>query len=149
MENELKFRRLQPTDAEQMAEIEKQCFAMPWSREDFWAEALNDNATYIIGLMDNKIVAYAGAWISFEEAQITNVAVHPDFRRQGIGTKLFKRLIEEVKTKGVTAITLEVRPSNNAALHLYEKFGLKSVGRRKHYYIDNDEDALIMWNTKI
>ena len=147
--NEIKFRKMTTDDAEQMAEIEELCFAMPWSRKDFWQEAVNNNAVYIVGVIDEKIAAYAGAWISFEEAQVTNVAVHPSFRQQGIGTQLFKHLIDAVKLQGVTAITLEVRPSNEAALKLYEKFGLKSVGRRKHYYLDNNEDAIIMWNTHI
>ena len=136
-------------DADEIAAIEEMTFAMPWSRKDFWAEAINKNAIYIVGTIEDKIVAYAGAWISFEEAQVTNVAVHPDYRGQGIGTKLFEKLIEEVKILGATAITLEVRPSNEAAIKLYENFGLKSVGRRKGYYLDNNEDALIMWNTKL
>ena len=118
-------------------------------RKDFWAEAVNENAVYVVGLVENKVVAYGGVWISFEEAQVTNIAVHPDYRGQGIGTKLFSKLIEEIKKRNVTAITLEVRPSNESAIKLYEKFGLKSVGRRKGYYLDNNEDALIMWNTKL
>ena len=140
---------MRQSDAEEIAMIEEMTFAMPWSRKDFWAEAINENAIYVVGIIDEKIVAYAGAWISFEEAQVTNVAVHPDYRGKGFGTELFARLIEEVKLNGVTAITLEVRPSNKAAIRLYEKFGLQSVGRRKGYYIDNNEDALIMWNTNI
>ena len=127
----IQFRKMLASDAEEIAAIEEMTFAMPWSRKDFWAEAVNENAIYIVGTIDNKIAAYAGVWISFEEAQVTNVAVHPDYRGQGIGTKLFAKLIEEVKTSDVTAITLEVRPSNEAAIKLYEKFGLKSVGRRK------------------
>ena len=136
-------------DADEIAAIEEMTFAMPWSRKDFWAEAVNKNAIYIVGLIENKVIAYAGAWISFEEAQVTNVAVHPDYRRQGIGAELFAKLIYEVKKINVTAITLEVRPSNESAIRLYEKYGLKSVGRRKGYYLDNNEDALIMWNTKL
>ena len=145
----VEFRKMLASDADEIAAMEEVTFAMPWSRKDFWAEAINENATYVVGTVEDKIAAYAGAWISFEEAQVTNVAVHPDYRGQGIGTKLFAKLIEEVKTKGVTAITLEVRPSNEAAIKLYEGFGLKSVGRRKGYYLDNGEDALIMWNTNI
>lgn len=147
--NKIEFRKMMASDADEIAIIEEMTFAMPWSRRDFWVEATNENAIYIVGTINESIVAYAGAWISFEEAQVTNVAVHPDFRSQGIGTKLFAKLIEEVKNRGVTAITLEVRPSNETALKLYEKFGLHSVGRRKHYYIDNNEDAIIMWNTNI
>ena len=148
-DKKIEFRLMKQEDADEIAAIEEMTFAMPWSRKDFWAEAVNENAIYIVGLIENKVVAYAGAWISFEEAQVTNVAVHPDYRRQGIGAELFAKLIDEVKKINVTAITLEVRPSNESAIKLYEKFGLKSVGRRKGYYIDNNEDALIMWNTKL
>ena len=148
-DKKIEFRLMKQEDADEIAEIEEMTFAMPWSRKDFWAEAVNENAIYIVGLFENKVVAYAGAWISFEEAQVTNVAVHPDYRGQGIGAELFAKLIDEVKKINVTAITLEVRPSNESAIKLYEKFGLKSVGRRKGYYIDNGEDALIMWNTNI
>ena len=148
-DKKIEFRLMKQEDADEIAEIEEMTFAMPWSRKDFWAEAVNENAIYIVGLFENKVVAYAGAWISFEEAQVTNVAVHPDYRGQGIGAELFAKLIDEVKKINVTAITLEVRPSNVAAINLYEKFGLHSVGRRKKYYLDNNEDALIMWNTKI
>ena len=145
----IEFRLMKQADADEIAEIEEMSFAMPWSRKDFWAEAVNENAVYVVGIVDEKLVAYAGAWISFEEAQVMNVAVHPEYRGNGFGTKLFAKLIDEVKIRGATAITLEVRPSNEHAIKLYEKFGLKSVGRRKGYYLDNGEDALIMWNTNI
>ena len=148
-DKKIEFRLMKQEDADEIAAIEEMTFAMPWSRKDFWYEAINENAIYIVGIIEDKIVAYAGAWISFEEAQVTNVAVHPDYRGQGIGAELFAKLIDEVKKINVTAITLEVRPSNESAIKLYEKFGLKSVGRRKGYYIDNNEDALIMWNTKL
>lgn len=145
----IEFRLIRQEDAEEIAAIEEMTFAKPWSRKDFWAEAVNENAVYVVGLVENKVVAYGGVWISFEEAQVTNIAVHPDYRGQGIGTELFSKLIEEIKKRNVKAITLEVRPSNESAIKLYEKFGLKSVGRRKGYYLDNNEDALIMWNTKL
>ena len=145
----IEFRLMKQSDADEIAEIESKTFALAWSRNDFWRESVNENAVYVVGLIDKKVVAYAGAWISFNEAQVMNVAVDEKFRRQGIGKKLFSRLIEEIKLCGANAITLEVRPSNLSAIKLYESFGLKSVGRRKKYYLDNDEDALIMWNTKI
>lgn len=136
-------------DAKQIAEIEIKTFALPWKREDFWRESQNENAEYVVGEIDGKVVAYAGVWISFNEAQVMNVAVDSDFRGRGIGKKLFAELIQAAKNRGATAITLEVRPSNISAIKLYESFGLKSVGRRKNYYIDNNEDALIMWNTNL
>ena len=143
------FRAMIQDDADAVAAIEEKSFAMPWKREDFWREAKNELATYIVCELDGKIVAYAGAWVSFNQADVMSIAVDPDFRGQGIGTILFGELIKIVKKRGAKAITLEVRPSNTAAIKLYESFGLKSVGRRKGYYLDNGEDALIMWNTKL
>ena len=136
-------------DADAVADLEEKSFAMPWSRENFWREAQNELATYIVGEIGGKIVAYAGAWVSFNQAEVMSVAVDPEFRGQGLGTLLFGELINAVKARGASAITLEVRPSNIAAIKLYKNFGLKSVGRRKGYYLDNGEDALIMWNTHL
>ena len=143
------FRKFTSDDAESVAALEAKCFAMPWSREDFWRETRNELAEYIVGELDGKIVAYAGAWVSFNQAEVMHVAVEPKFRGQGLGTLIFGELIKAVKIRGAASITLEVRPSNIAAIKLYESFGLKSVGRRKGYYLDNGEDALIMWNTKL
>ena len=145
----LTFRRMTQDDADVIAEIEAKSFAMPWSREAFWREAQNELATYIVGELDGRIIAYAGAWVSFNQAEVMSVAVEPEFRGQGFGTILFGELIKAVKARGAESITLEVRPSNTVAIKLYESFGLRSVGRRKGYYIDNGEDALIMWNIKI
>ncbi len=146
---EILFRAMTQDDADAVAAIEAQSFAMPWKRDDFWREAKNELATYIVGELDGKIAAYAGAWVSFNQAEVMSVAVDPKLRGQGLGTLLFGELIKAVKARGATAITLEVRPSNKAAIKLYENFGLRSVGRRRGYYLDNGEDALIMWNTKL
>ncbi|MBR1580588.1 MAG: ribosomal protein S18-alanine N-acetyltransferase [Selenomonadaceae bacterium] len=143
------FRLMTVDDVDEITAIEARSFSVPWSRRLFWEEAQNDNAVYVVCELDGRVVAYAGAYLSFGDAEVMNVAVDPDARGRGLGTALFARLIDEVKSRGATAITLEVRPSNAAAIRLYEKFGLRSVGRRPHYYTDNDEDALIMWNTHI
>ena len=146
---QLKFRRMTQDDVDAVAALEEKSFAMPWSRESFWREMKNELAEYIVCELDGKIVAYAGAWVSFNQAEVMSIAVEPEYRGQGIGTILFGELIKAVKLRGATAITLEVRPSNTAAIKLYESFKLRSVGRRKGYYLDNGEDALIMWNTRI
>lgn len=143
----INFREMLPEDADAVAEVEKKCFPVPWSRESFWREASNDNTLYLLILNDDEIIGYAGTWISFEEAQITNVAVVPEYRGSGNGRALMEELIRRVKEKGVTAMTLEVRPSNTVALGLYESLGFKDCGRRPKYYSDNGEDAIIMWNT--
>jgi ribosomal-protein-alanine N-acetyltransferase len=138
-----------PEDAEAVEQVEKACFAMPWSRESFWREAANENTLYLLALDYAQVIGYVGCWISFEEAQITNVAVAPAYRGRRVGTEMMAELIRRVKEKGVTALTLEVRPSNAPALALYKNYGFKEAGRRPHYYSDNGEDAIIMWNTKI
>ena len=148
-ETRLTFRKMTTDDADAVAAIEEKSFTMPWKRDDFWREAQNELATYIVGELNGKIIAYAGAWVSFNQAEVMSVAVDSDYRAQGVGTILFGELIKAVKLRGAKAITLEVRPSNEAAIKLYQNFGLKSVGRRKGYYLDNGEDALIMWNTKL
>ncbi len=145
----LTFRKMKPADADAVSEIEIKSFAMPWKRDTFYEVVQRENTVYIVGEIDGAIVAYAGAWLSFNEAEVMSVAVEENFRGRGIGTKLFAELIKFCKERGATAITLEVRPSNAAAIKLYESFGLKSVGRRKSYYVDNGEDALIMWNTHL
>ena len=147
--NQILFRAMTKDDASAVAELELKIFAMPWSREDFFRETNNELAEYIVGELDGKIIAYAGAWVSFDQAEVMHVAVDKNLRGQGVGTMLFGELIKAVKLRGAKSITLEVRPSNTPAIKLYESFGLKSVGRRKGYYLDNGEDALIMWNTKL
>ena len=143
------FRKMTAEDSEAVAEIEIKSFALPWKRKDFFIMTQNKNAEYVVAILDEKIVAYAGAWISFDEAEVMNIAVDEDFRGQGIGKKIFAELIKICMKRGANAITLEVRPSNTAAVRLYENFGLKSVGRRKNYYDKPKEDALIMWNTNL
>ncbi len=146
---ELDFREMAPEDADAIEVVEKACFSIPWSRDSFWKEAANENTLYLLALDGERVIGYAGCWISFEECQITNVAILPEYRGQGIGTKLFGAIIEAVKAKGVTAMTLEVRPSNAPARALYARYGFKDAGRRPHYYQDDGEDAIIMWNTKL
>ena len=143
------FRKMTADDAEQVSEIDFQSFSVPWKMTDYWKYAQEKNIESVVAEIDRKIVAYAAAFVSFEEAEVFKIAVEPKLRGQKIGTKIFAELIQAVKNRGVNAMTLEVRPSNVAAVKLYENFGLKSVGRRKNYYTNPTEDALIMWNTNL
>ena len=143
------FRDLLPEDAEAVANIERESFPTPWSREDFWREASNDFACYIVALDDAEIIGFGGCWISFEEAQVTNIALTSVQRGRGLGKALMARLMRAATTRGAERMTLEVRPSNTPALRLYEGLGFATAGIRKKYYQDNDEDAILMWHTKL
>jgi len=143
------FRKMVKEDAAGVEIVEKASFGMPWSRQSFWEAAVNKDAYYLLALDENEIVGYAGTWLVADEAHIMNVAIAPMHRMMGLGRKMMVELIRIVKEKGITAMTLEVRPSNTVARKLYEKMGFKSVGLRKGYYEDNKEDAMIMWLTKL
>ena len=143
------FRTLLPEDAEGVARVECESFPTPWSREDFWREASNDFACYIVALEDAEIIGFGGCWISFEEAQVTNIALTSAQRGRGLGKDLMTRLMCAAAARGAERMTLEVRPSNTPALRLYEGLGFAAIGVRKKYYQDNDEDAILMWHTKL
>lgn len=145
----ISFREMKPEDADAVEAVEKASFAVPWSRKSFWEEAANERTYYLLALDDDEVIGYAGTWILGDEAQITNVAVAPEYRGKKVGTGLMTELIEEAKRRGATRMTLEVRPSNTAALALYQKFGFTDCGHRPHYYLDNGEDAVIMWNMNL
>ena len=143
------FRTLLPEDAEGVARVERESFPTPWSREDFWREASNDFACYIVALDDAEIIGFGGCWISFEEAQVTNIALTASQRGRGLGKVLMEKLMRVAAERGAERMTLEVRPSNTPALRLYEGLGFAAIGVRKKYYQDNDEDAILMWHTKL
>lgn len=126
--------------------IENLSFTIPWSRQSFIDEITrNKLAIYLSASLNNTIVGYAGMWNVCGEGHITNIAVHPEFRGNGIGSLLVEGLIEEAKKAGITQLTLEVRKSNLVAQKLYRKYGFVPCGLRKCYYADNKEDAIIMW----
>ncbi len=145
----ISFREMKPEDADAVEVVEKASFSVPWSRKSFWEEAANERTYYLLALDGDEVIGYAGTWILDDEAQITNVAVTPEYRGKKVGAGLMTELIKEAKKRGATRMTLEVRPSNTAALALYDKFGFKDCGRRPHYYLDNGEDAVIMWNMRL
>ena len=121
-----------------------------WSKNSFYNEIANKLASYYcIKDENNNILAYIGAWQIIEEAHITSLAVHPDFRRLQLAQILIIKIIEDCYKNMVKYITLEVRESNIAAISLYEKFLFSSVGVRKKYYQDNGENALIMFTQNI
>ncbi len=117
-----------------------------WSKESFFNELSNELAKYYCAFDNNgNLMGYAGTWQILEEAHLTNIAVSPDFRRRKVAESLLAVVIDECRKNGIKYITLEVRVSNTPAINLYEKYGFKSLGTRKGYYQNNNEDALIMW----
>lgn len=123
--------------------VEKTCFSTPWSLEAFQKDLTNENAVYFCIEEDGNVVGYVGMWNISGEGNINNVAVLPEHRRKGYGKLLLSHLISYAKEHNLSFLTLEVRVSNEGAIHLYESCGFIAVGRRKKYY-DNREDAILM-----
>lgn len=133
-------------DLDQIMILESKCFNVPWSRESFESELVkNDKAHYIVLVIDSVIVGYGGVWYVMDEGHITNIAIDSDYRRQGLGKKIVREMINKAIKAEISHMTLEVRKSNIPAISLYEKMGFKALGVRPKYYRDNNEDALIMW----
>lgn len=144
--NNVELKNMSFEDIDGVCEIEKLSFATPWSRESFESELYQNNlARYIVAKLNGKVAAYGGMWIVLDEAHITNIAVHPDYRGQKIGEKLVRALLRTAAENKAARITLEVRASNDAARKLYKKLGFIDSGIRKGYYADSGEDAVIMW----
>lgn len=138
-------RRARIEDAKEIFAIEMECFSVPWSLDSIETELLNeDKKLYYVIEDTNGVVGYAGAWLVYDEGQITNIAIRPSARRQGFGAKLTSALIEECFKRGMHEIFLEVRISNLSALSLYRQLGFTVKGMRKNYYSEPKEDAYIM-----
>lgn len=138
-------RRATIEDAKEIFAIEMECFSVPWSLDSIETELLNeDKKLYYVVEDGNGVVGYAGAWLVYDEGQITNIAIRPSARRQGFGAKLTSALIEECFKRGMHEIFLEVRISNLSALSLYRQLGFTVKGMRKNYYSEPKEDAYIM-----
>ena len=128
----------------QVAQLEKLCFADPWSEMSIASELHNIWAYWLVAVEDDVVAGYIGSQSTIDETDVMNVAVHPDRRRQGIAENLITHLIQELKNRGSHALMLEVRASNAPAIALYEKLGFRQVGLRKNYYRNPKEDALIL-----
>jgi ribosomal-protein-alanine N-acetyltransferase len=133
-------------DLDQVMLLELTCFSVPWTRESFKKELTeNKLAHYIVIEEENQIVGYGGVWYIVDEGHITNVAIHPDHRKKGLGKQLVDAMKDMAIQNEIILMTLEVRVSNVAAITLYERMGFLEAGIRPKYYTDNQEDALIMW----
>ena len=128
----------------QVAELEKLCFADPWSEKSVASELDNPLSLWLVALDGDRVAGYVGSQTVMDESDMMNVAVHPDYRKQGVATGLIVGLVEELHKKGSRCLTLEVRASNAPAISLYEKLGFLQAGLRKNYYHNPKEDALIL-----
>ena len=147
----VKIRSMEKKDVDSVIEIEQLAYGNHhWPKDSFMGELSNELARYYSVLNEkDELIAYCGCWHILEEAHITNIAVNPKYRRKHIGELLLKTIIDDCYKDMVKFITLEVRVGNIPAINLYKKYGFKSLGTRKGYYQDNNEDALIMWTENI
>ena len=139
----MRFERLDSRYIPEVAAIEREAMAEPWSENMLLSELENPSSTIIVGVEGGKVICYGGFRRTLDEADILNIAVIKEMRGQGIGGKLLARLISEAKSCGVNTLTLEVSEQNTAAIALYTRCGFEKVGVRKRYYM-NSFDALIM-----
>ena len=132
-------------DVPAVHEIERLSFATPWPAYAFQQELSGNRlARYLVARAGGTVVAFAGVWLMVDEAHITTFGVHPDWRRQGVGRQLLLAVMETGAALGARRLTLEVRAGNSAAQALYRSFGFEAVGRRRAYYTDDGEDAIVM-----
>ena len=148
--SDLRIERMGLDDLDEILAIERASFTNPWSREAF-AYELRENRVahlWVVRAPDDagrlQIVGYCCLWLIRDEAHVTNFAVHPTRRHQGIGRQLLGTLLEHYRQQGASRAALEVRVGNDEARRLYEGFGFRRVGLRKGYYFDTGEDALLM-----
>ena len=141
--------RIVPMNADHLDEIERLeriCFSRPWSKRMLAEELENACAAFLVAedADSGQVVGYAGLLVMADEGYITNVAVFPEYRRRGIGAQIIEVFMNFARANRLAFLTLEVRPSNAAAIALYQGFGFEEVGRRKNYYDLPKEDALIL-----
>ena len=128
----------------QIAALEKLCFADPWSERSVASELENPYSLWLVACKGDRVVGYVGSQSAIDEADMMNIAVHPDFRRLGIAEQLVTALCGRLSENDIHALMLEVRASNEPAKALYQKLGFVQVGRRPNYYRNPKEDALIL-----
>ena len=145
------IKKMSVDDIKSVIQIEKEAYGNHhWSKSAFYDEMSNNLAKYYAAKTESgELVGYAGTWHIIDEGHITTIAVKKDFKRKHIGEALIVKILEDCYKEGIKYLTLEVRVSNEAAIGLYTKYGFNSLGTRKGYYQDNNEDALIMWTENI
>lgn len=144
----IEIRELREEDIEALSRIESESFSMPWSAKDFRDLLTREYCMYLTALAEGEVVGCCGMTNLCGEGNIDNVVVAERFRNKGIAGAMLRELIAKGEKAGITAFTLEVRVSNAAAVHVYEKLGFLSEGIRPKFYEKPVEDALIMWRRR-
>ena len=139
------IKEMKESDLEDVLEIEKKSFADPWSRRLF-RETLSfpHSINFVLRESTGALLGYINFYLIGEEAHMLNFAVHPDFRKKGLATHLLSHTVDFLKRRNAANFFLEVRESNLDAIRLYGRFGFRMIGRRKRYYVETNEDALVM-----
>lgn len=131
-------------DLNEVCAIERRSFSTPWSPEAFLQEMKLGFSHCLVARRGGRVVGYCCIWCLGSEAHLLNLAVHPEARRQGVGSALLERALGLARSSGARGVWLEVRTSNRPAIELYRKFGFRIAGRRPRYYRDTGEDALVL-----
>lgn len=137
-------RRMEQKDIPKVADIERECFSIPWSEKAFEDSLALTYGHFLVADIEGEIAGYVGMYQAADEGDITNIAVSPVYRRRGVAAELITYLIEEGIRNQLVCINLEVRESNSAAISLYEKYGFENLGIRKNFYEKPVENAVIM-----
>lgn len=145
----IELRAMARGDLLDVVAIERLCFGDRWNVQAFAGELDNPASSYFVLVEDGRVIGYCGYWLILDEAHITTIAVHPAQQRRHLGELLLAHLIDHASRAGAKWLTLEVRVSNKGAQKLYEKYGFTGLGRRRGYYQDDGEDALVMWTENI
>lgn len=138
------IRKMTKDDLDGVVNIEKECFSTPWSKQSLEETLQYESNQFFVAQVDGMIVGYMGLISVGVEADVTNIAVLPNMRNQGIASTLLKTMLAKVKALGVEVVFLEVRESNESAIHIYKKYGFVPITTRKHYYQNPVEDAIVM-----
>jgi ribosomal-protein-alanine N-acetyltransferase len=162
---QLSLELMREADVNTVQEIEREIFATPWPRNAYYRElASRASAHYVVLRQDGPverpaqvraadfdptIIGYGGMWRMYDEAHVTTIGVRHDLQHRGYGRMIFAGLVQAAYDMGAKWVTLEVRTTNDNAMKMYEGFGFKVIGRRKGYYTDNGEDAIVMWSDSI
>ena len=143
------IRELQPEDVEVVSQIETASFSMPWSAESFLEMISAEHCLYLVAEVENQVVGCCGLIMACDEGNVSNVVVDESMRGKGIGQALLSEIILQGQAMDITDFSLEVRVSNEIAIHIYEKFGFRSEGIRPKFYEKPEEDAMIMWRHNV